>query len=290
MVSDMKKKIAITSDCVCDLPSEILEEYGVEVIHFYITTDYGCFKDMEEITSLNIVEYFENGGKHIATQAAQAREYEDLFKRVLEKYEEVIHITTTFTLSKSYENAIEASKMFHGKVHILDSGHISAGIGHLVLKAVKLVEEGKETKEIIEVLSSMKKRISTSFIVENADYLYKTGRVSKFVRDFCNVLKLHPVLHMRNGIMTVKKIKIGNYEKAALRYIRGQLKRVSRIDKERAFVAQCSCSVKLISKVKWAIKEECNFDELIVTKASATVSSNCGANAVGIIYLKNEKR
>lgn len=282
----MKKKIAITSDCVCDLPEEMLEECEVEVIHFYITTDHGCFKDMDEITSVNIVEYFENGGQHIFTEAPKPKEYEEFFERILEKYDEVIHIVISPSISKSYQYASEAIVKFQGKVHLFDSGHVSTGIGHFVLKAVQMVKEGKDTKEIINVLSKMKKKVSTSFIVENVDYLYQTRRVSKFVRDICNVFKIHPVLHMKNGAMTLKTVEIGSYEKSVMRYIHRALRNSTNIDKRRAFITHCNCSVKLITKIKWEIKERCNFDELIVTKASATVSSNCGANTIGVIFVR----
>ena len=31
-----KRKICITTDCVCDLPDEMLKEYNVDVVYFYI--------------------------------------------------------------------------------------------------------------------------------------------------------------------------------------------------------------------------------------------------------------
>lgn len=282
----MKKKIAITSDCVCDLPNEMLEECGVEVIHFYITTDYGCFRDMDEITSDNIVEYFENGGKRIATEAPKPKEYEEFWERILEEYDEIIHIVISSSVSKSYQYASEAAAMFRGKVHLFDSAHISVGIGHFVLKAVELVETGKKAEEIIDVLSKMKKRVSTSFIAENADYLYRTGRVNKLFKKICNVFKIHPVLGMKNGQMVLKTIEIGNYEKSAMRYIHRELRHDKNIEKRRAFIPNCSCSVKLIAKIRWEIKELCNFDELIDTKASATISSNCGANTFGVSFVR----
>ena len=95
----MEKKILITTDNVCDLPEDILREYDIPAIHFYITTDHGCFRDLDEITSGNIIEYFANGGKHIATQSPSVEDYEEFFQYVLESKEcdEIIHITITLT-------------------------------------------------------------------------------------------------------------------------------------------------------------------------------------------------
>ena len=283
----MKKKIAITSDCVCDLSDDMLEQNGVEVIHFYITTDHGCFKDMDEITSDNIIEYFERGGQSISTEAPKPEEYVGFFERVLENCDEVIHIAIASSLSLSCKYAVEAAAKFNDKVHIFDTGHLSTGIAHFVLKAAELVKENKDVNQIIESLNSMKNRVSTSFIAENADYLYRTGRVSKAVMVICNAFLIHPVLTMNNGQMKLKTIKFGNYEKAVMRYIRKELKNADNIERRRAFITHVTCSVKLISRAKQEVLNNCFFQELTVTSASATISSNCGANTLGVLFVRN---
>ena len=73
------KKVWITSDCTCDLSEELLEQYNLEVIYFYITTDHGCFRDLDEMTSTNVVEYFQDGGQRISTTAPEVYEYVDFF-------------------------------------------------------------------------------------------------------------------------------------------------------------------------------------------------------------------
>ena len=57
------KKICITTDCVCDLPDEMLRDNNIDIVYFYIETDTGRFRDRSEITAQNIFEYLKNGGK-----------------------------------------------------------------------------------------------------------------------------------------------------------------------------------------------------------------------------------
>ena len=168
-------KVCITSDCTCDLSEELLDKYEVEVIHFYISTDRGCFKDRAEMTSTNVVEYFENGGQRISTAAPSVSEYVDLFERALRKDGELIHITISSQLSMSYENAVAAAAHFNGKVHVFDSQHLSTGIAHMVIEAVGLANEGKSSNEILDALEKMRDKVSTTFITNNADYLHRTG-------------------------------------------------------------------------------------------------------------------
>jgi len=284
--TNVKKKIGITSDCVCDLTDDILEKNGVEVIHFYIKTDHGTFKDVDEITDVNIVEYFENGGKMISTHAPKQHEFEAFFSKALEKYEEIIHITITSELSMSYEYAMDVVDKFNGRVHVVDSRNLSTGLGHMVLKASELADKGSDAKSIIKSLEAMRDKISTSFIAYNADDLYRTGRIGKTVKDICHSLNIHPILSIGNGLMKLKGVQFGNYEKAVVRYVKSELKRPGSIDKRRVFITQASCTVKLIALVTDTVKQRLDFDDVIVTKASATISGNCGPGTIGVLFVR----
>ncbi len=280
------KKIMITTDCVCDIPEKMLETYDVRVIYFYIVTEHGWFKDMDEITSGNIIEYFERGGNRVKTKAPFREEYRGFFESVLKETDEIIHISVTSTLSLSFQNALAAAEEFGGRVHVVDSGHLSSGMAHLVIKAVEFVRQGKSVEETVAHLERMKYRISTSFIAENANYLYRTGLVSKTVKNVCEALKIHPVLCIKKGVMRLKTVKIGNYENAVMRYVRGQLRRPSSIEKERIFITHAGCSLKMIAKVKNEVTKCGTFRDMQVTKASATITSNCGANTIGVLFVR----
>lgn len=284
----MNKRIIITTDGVCDLTEDILKEYDIPAIHFYITTDHGCFRDQDEITSANVIEYFQNGGKYIATQAPTVADYENFFTKVLKTKDcdEIIHITITNTMSRAMANASVAAEQFDGKIHIFNSMHLSTGVAQLVLQAVGLAREGKDSAEILRVLDKQKGKVCTSFIAENADYLYRNKRVSKLVKNSCELFRIHPVLEMQNGTMYPKSLRFGAYNKSIIRYVQRQLKKAGRIDSKRIFITHAGCTLKTVTMVKKVIQAQSFFEEIIITKASATISSNCGANAIGIIFVK----
>ena len=191
----------------------------------------------------------------------------------------------------SCKNVLDALKLMGEdgrRVHIVDSLHLSTGMGHLVVNAVEMRNNGKSTQEILEQSESMKKRISTSFIADNADYLYRNGRVSKGVKNICSVLMLHPVLFLKDGKISLKTLKIGNYGKAVKRYVRGELRHNGKINKHRLFITHAGCMVRMISEIKEEVNKLCVFDEVIVTKASATISGNCGAGTIGVLFVNND--
>ena len=130
----------------------------------------------------NILEYLENGGKKAETNAPAPHEYKEFFEKSMKKYDEIIHISRSSHISDSCKNAVAALDFMGDdskKIHIIDSEHLSTGMGHMVIKAVEMRDEGRSSEEIAEEIESMKKKVSTSFITMSADYLYRNGRAGK---------------------------------------------------------------------------------------------------------------
>lgn len=282
----MRKIVGVTSDCLCDMSENILKQYDVQLTYFYVMTDTGCFEEQREITSENVVEYLENGGVHIRTVAPTVDEYEAFFRKKLVQCEEIIHIAGSSRLSPAYDNAMEAATRLEGKVQVFDTGQLSGGMGHFIIRAARLAQKGKHVEEIVRVLAGMKRKVYTSFIAENADYLYRSGRVNKLLMQICSNFNIHPILSFRNGVVVLEGVEFGNYEKAVKRYVEWVLRRSDKINKKRVFITHSSSTFRMVSIVKAEVSRRMKFDEVLVTQSSATISCNCGPNVFGILYVR----
>lgn len=284
-----EQKVGIVAECVCDLPKSYLAEHNIDIVYFLIETDSGVFTDTDEITAENILGYMQSGGKKSKSSAPEPSAYRKIFEENLKKYAEIILVAISSGISLSCENAEKAvSEMGEAgkRVHIFDSLHLSTGLGHMVMKAAESAESGLSAKEIIAELEELRGRVSTSFITENVDFLYRSGKVSEKVKKICSAFNIHPILAMNNGKLTLKSVGVGNYEKACFRYIRRELKQSDKIDKKTAFLTYAGCSVKMLERIKNEINNKCRFEKLIQTKASATISSNCGPNSFGVLFCR----
>ena len=282
------RKIGISTDCMCDLSADFLREKGVEVMQFYIHTATGRFWNENEITSDNILEYLESGNTFLRSSVPEPEECKTYFEGLLDRYDEVIHITTSDKIGLSHPNARAALELMEDagkRVTLINSGSISAGLGHMVLLAVALRDSGKTAAEIVGACVSVRKKISGSFIVPNTDYLYRIGYVGQGVKALCDVLGIHPVLYAKNGKFTIKSFRTGSYEKAVMRYIRSELRRSDKIDKKQLFIAHAGCPAKIISRVRDKVEDLNIFDKVTVTRTSAVISSWCGPGTVGVMFV-----
>ncbi|MCQ2417193.1 MAG: DegV family EDD domain-containing protein [Oscillospiraceae bacterium] len=282
-------KIGITTDCVCDLPEKYISQYRIGLIHFDITTDTGCFKDREEITSHNVIEAYRAGAPVMISDAPSEEAYLSFFQKQLRSFDEIIHITISSGISHSYERAAAAAQHLEGKVFVLDSLHLSTGIGLLVLRACELRNAGKSTQEILEEISALREHVVTTFMVTNTEYLYRNQKMSSFVNKLCTFFRWYPVLEMKQGMIHLHSMRIGNIQHARRRYVRSMLRRSIPIFTDKLFITHAGCKYSEVEMVRNEVIKKRTMDEIIVSNASATVTVNCGEGTLGIIYMRLEK-
>ncbi len=287
--SARKRKIAITADCICDLPKDLLERFHIRLMYCYVHTGEGRFCDLFEISSDSLLTYLQKDGNHSHSSTADPSEYEYFFAKTLKEAEHVIHITATADLSGAYPNATQAAKTFDN-VTVIDSAHISSGHGLMVLCAARLAEEGRNVNEICEALDEYRERVFSNFLVPGTATLYRNGKVSGAVHNLCTVLSLHPVLYMSRNKLKLFSIESGNMNRVISLYIKKLFKHTRQIDTSILFVTYAGCSVKQIDEIVSIVEKYIHFDQIILQKASATVSSNCGVGTFGLMFVRKEKQ
>lgn len=289
ITSARKRKIAITADCICDLPKDLLAHFHIRLMYCYVHTNEGRFCDLFEISSDSLLAYLQQEGNRSHSSTADPSEYEYFFAETLAEAEHVIHITATADLSGAYPNATQAAKTFDN-VTVIDSTHISSGHGLVVLYAARLAEEGRSVDEICEALNKYRERVFSNFLVPGTATLYQNGKVSGAVHRLCTVLNLHPVLSMSRNRLKLWCIESGNIHRAVRQYIKKLFKRSRQIDTRVLFVTYAGCSVKQIDEIVAVVEKYIHFDQVILQKASATVSSNCGVGTFGLMFVKKERQ
>ena len=283
-----KRKVAITADCICDLPRELLEKYQIGLMYCYVHTKEGRFCDLFEVSSDSLLNYLQIEGNYAHSSTAEPSKYEYFFADTLESAEHVLHITATIGLSGAYPNALQASKSFDN-VTVFDSTHISSGHGLMVLHAAQLAEEGKSVEEICRELEKYKDFVCSNFLVPSTAALYRNGKVSGAVHKLCSTLNLHPVLHMSQNELKLWKIEAGNMKGVRRRYVKKLLHNSKQIDTRILFLTYAGCTVRQLDEILEEVDKYIKFDKIIMQKASATVSSNCGVGVFGLMFVRRKE-
>ena len=123
-------------------------------------------------------------------------------------------------------------------------------------------------------------------MLQTLEYLQKGGRCSSVAALGARALQLRPEIRVADGGMGVGKKYRGSAEKSVLDYIRGRLEGRDDIDTRRIFVTHSPMDSELVAKAMALVRELHPFEEVIETSAGCTISSHCGPNCLGVLFLK----
>lgn len=277
--------IVITSDSTTDLGAALMERYNVSTIPLGVTLGDKTFRDGVDITPDDIYEHHRKTGELPKTTAANVGECIDFFRPFAEAGKTVIHFTISGEMSSTYNNACLAASEFDN-VYVIDSRNLSTGGGLLVIAAAEMANNGLEAKEIVEKIEELKACVDASFVIDKLDYLHKGGRCSAVAVLGANLLKLKPCIEVKNGTMGVGKKYRGRYADVLKEYTLERLGDGSDIDLDRVFVTHAGCDMEIVESVVELVKKTLPFKEVFVTRASCTISAHCGADTLGVLFIR----
>lgn len=277
--------IVITSDSTSDLSIELRERYNIPTMPLGVTLGGKTFKDGVDITPDDIYLHHSKTGELPKTTAANIDECLNFFKPFADEGKTVIHISLSSSLSSTFNNARLAAMEFEN-IYVIDAQNLSTGSGLLVIAAAEMVKEGLSAEEIVEKINDLIPKIDASFVIDNLDYLHKGGRCSALAMLGANVLKLKPCIEVKNGAMGVGKKYRGKYGDVLKTYVNERLADVDNIDSARIFVTHAGCDSEIVNAVVEQVKEKGIFKEVFLTRAGCTISSHCGKDTLGILFIR----
>ncbi len=284
----MKKVVMITADSTCDLPQYLIEKNNIIITPLSILLGDKTYTDGVDIFPNDIYEHVEKTGVLPKTAAVTPAQYYGLFEKLTDSGNSVVHIGLSSAISSSYHNACIAASDFDD-VYCIDSKSLCTAMGLLVLKACDFREEGFDAKKIANRVKALVPKVSTTFVLDNLEYLHKGGRCSGVVKLSANILGIKPSIAVdnKNGTLDVAKKYRGKMETVYKQYINDSLRDINKIDTSRIAIANSGgISPEILSFAKGVVEGKNKFAEIITADAGCTISSHCGPRTLAIFYIK----
>ena len=281
----MSKKVLINRDSTSDIPAELIEKLNIKTSPLGITLGDKNYRDGVDIDPDFIYKYHEENGILPKTSAANIAEMIDFFAPFVEEGYAIVHFAISSKMSSTYQNSLLAAEEFED-VYVVDTANLSTGEGLLILKAAELAQEGRSAKEIFDEITALVPYVDASFVIDNLEYLHKGGRCSALAALGANLLKLKPCIQVKDGSMGVCKKYRGKYMQTLEEYVKDRLGDYSDICLDRVFITHAGCDDEIVNGVYELVKNAAPFKEIIISRAGCTVSSHCGRNTLGVLYIR----
>lgn len=283
----MERKIILSADSTCDLGDELKEKYGVSYYPFHIILGEQQYQDGVDITPEELYTVYHQKKLLPKTAAIGAGEYISYFKDWVAQGYDVIHLNLGSALSAAYQNCCIAAKEL-GHVYPINSCNLSTGIGLLVIETAERIAQGMPAEQIQKEVNDLITKSHASFILDTLEFMHAGGRCSMVTALGANLLHLKPCIEVDNqngGSMGVGKKYRGTLEKVLVQYTKDKLQGRSDLKLNRAFITHSGISQERIDLVKQTVKEIAGFQDIYITRASCTISSHCGPNTLGVLFM-----
>ncbi len=281
----MSEKILIASDSTTDLSPELIERYGIVILPLGVTLGDKQYTDGVDIDPDFIYKNYEETGLLPKTSAVNLADFEEFFARQTADGTRVIFFTISSDMSSTHNNARLAAESVEG-AYVVDTRNLSTGGGLLLITAAEMAEAGHTAEEIVARCNELAPCVDASFIIDSLEFLYKGGRCSALAALGANLLSLKPCITVKDGKMGVGKKYRGKFGAVLPKYIEDRLGNASDVIKGHIFVTHAGCEPAVIEACVERVRAIAPEAELHITRAGCTISSHCGRNTLGVLFIR----
>ena len=278
------KQVVITADSAADIPNEVAEKYDIKIMPMHVIINGKEKNDGIDISAFEIFDCVEKTGEIPKTSAVSPGEYLDFFGRITSEGKAVVHLSFCSELSSTFRNARIASARL-GDVYPLDTRSLAGGMSLLALKGCELRDSGMSAEEIYSRLSSLVPKTNVSYILDDINYLKRSGRCSAASAFGANLLSIKPCAAMVDGKIDVIKKYRGKTQAIRLQYASEQLKSHKKIDFFAAFVYHSGADLSELAVIAEML-EKAGFEQVITAFTGCMIGLHSGRNALGIHFLE----
>lgn len=211
-ISEHKKhKIAIVVDSSADIPNGIREAAQIHTIPNQVRL--GEHSLLDRLT-INLSSLFNQTGSQqlkTSTAAPTAAIVNRYLHFLASHYDSIIVITLSSKMSSAYQLIKNQADIIIGtKIDVVDSLSLAAGHGLLVMKAVKLLDEGHDHDAIVKALYEARGKIRIYVAIDELKTMRESGRLSKIMHKLADWGHLKPILSIdQNGQVSMAALALG---------------------------------------------------------------------------------
>lgn len=191
--------IKLVVDSASDISLEEANKLNITLLPFEVRFKEEVYFDGVDLLPNQFYEKLIENDELPKTSLIIPYRFEETFEKLVNEDDQVLCICISSKLSGTYNNALQASKNYKGKVFVIDSLNVAMGERLLIEYALRLINENKSIEEIVSLLNEKKSKINVIAMLDTLKYLKKGGRISPLVAFSGELLSIKPVIGVING-------------------------------------------------------------------------------------------
>jgi len=282
--------VKIISDSACDLPEEVIKDLDIDILPIVVIKDDKEYFDQVDIKPTEVYEGMKNG-IIFKTSQVPASLLEEEFRKIRDEKDEYIYVAFSSGLSGTYQTSVLVKDSIEdecGKLNldIVDTKAASIGQGLIVMEAGKMAKEGRTREEIIDMVKFYSEHMQHIVTVDNIEYLYRGGRISRTEALVGGLLGIKPIIEMDEEGRLEAIDKVRGHKKA--------IKKLLDIMEDRGKNASLDKQVigilhtdewEFAENLKDIIRDRFGSEEFVINNVGAAIGAHTGPGMAAIFFL-----
>jgi DegV family protein with EDD domain len=196
--------VRVVTDSACDLPQELVDALGIEIVPLTIRFGDEEYVDREELSADAFWDRLRTSDQLPETAAPSAGAFEARFRDLMGRGATgIVCINLSSRLSATMQAAQVAAASIGGEcpVQVIDSLTCSMGLGALCLTAARRAADGDPLDRIVDEVIGRRDRTRLFGALDTLEYLKKGGRVGNARALLGSMLSIKPVVEVRDGVV-----------------------------------------------------------------------------------------
>ena len=277
------RNLKIVTDSSADMPDGWAQKYGINILPINIQFEDKTYRQGIDLTNDQFYELVEKTQKIPKTSLPTPAQIIEFYQKIARTGDSIlsIHVSSKLsgTLAMVEQAAHEVTDRF--KVTPFDSGGGSAMLAYLCKEARVLDKAGATIQDIVDRLTYIRQKITIIFTVDTLDFARLSGRVNKFQTSLSSLLKIKPIIALReNGSLDIAE-KVRTRGRSIDRILEMVKQKVG--DRKVNIAVVHARDLPTASLLKNQVKKLFNVKDLITTELSISVAAHLGPRTVGLI-------
>ena len=273
-------KIKIITDGSCDLSHEVLNKFNINVVPLGVS-----FGEEHYTAGVDI------DNKELYAKMKESKELPKTFCPSPENFckeyqceeDKIIVIALSSKLSGTYNSASLARDLYLSEhkekdIRVIDSMTGSIGAGLLLIKAAKMISEGKDIDEIVEAIENLKEKISFYGTLETLENAIKGGRINPLAGKIIGALNFKAIVQIKDGV--VKPIDKARGESNSIKKVANYITSSIEDTKDKILCLMHANCPEKAHKLLSIIEKTHKFDEVYISEVGPVMGTYTSEGAV----------
>jgi len=197
----MKVTVKIITDSMADLPVELIKKLDISVIPVNVLFGTESYRDGVDLTTEQFYSKLVSSKTVPTTAVPGLGTFIETYEKVAKQTNEILVLAISHKLSGTYETACRAAEMVKTRcrIEVIDTMHVVMAEGLIVIQAAKAAQAGAGIDEIIKQVQNNIPRAEERMAFDTLEYLKRGGRIGSAQAFLGSILKLNPVLRLKDG-------------------------------------------------------------------------------------------